>query len=180
VSARAAALGLSAAAAALGGCERMSMNRQPKLTAQAPAPLFPRGTEQQAPPEGAVSQDAPRLDAEAATPPPVTAALVERGRERHDIDCRPCHGPAGAGNGTVVARGFPRPPAYWDPAVRGFSAAQLYDAITHGYGVMYPQAERVEPRDRWAIVAYIRATQIAALPPTPSSASAPQAPAPAP
>lgn len=164
----------------LGGCGDESMSQQPKYTAQAPAAGLMGGVEQQAPPEGAVSQAQIVREADEAEPPPVTPALVERGRERHDIVCRPCHGPTGAGDGLVVSRGYPRPPPYTDPAIRAWSARQLYDSIAQGYGVMYPQAERVEPRDRWAIVAYIRATQAANLPPEPSSVSAPQAPRAAP
>ncbi|MBE7219852.1 MAG: cytochrome c [Caulobacteraceae bacterium] len=158
----------------------MSMNRQPKYLPQAPASTLPLGMEQQPPPAGTVSQRALALEAAEATPPPVTPALVERGRERHDIFCRPCHGPTGAGNGTIVARGFPRPLPYWDPSVRDFSAQRIYDAISNGYGVMYPQAERIPPADRWAIVAYVRALEVAQLPPTPSDTSSRQTPRPAP
>ena len=174
--ANAAVLLAAAAALALGGCSRMSMNQQQKYLPQAPAALFARGMEQQDPPEGTVAQSTLAREAVEAAPPPVTPALVERGREQHDIYCRPCHGPSGAGNGVIVARGFPAPPAYWDASVRNFTARQIYDAITNGYGVMYPQGERVTPADRWAIVAYVRATQIAQLPPYPSSVSAPQVP----
>ncbi len=175
-----ASLPLLALTVALAGCKDESMSRQPKYTAQAPAAALAGGVEQQAPPEGVVSQARLVREADEATPPPVTPALVERGRERHDIVCRPCHGPTGAGDGVVVSRGYPRPPPYTDPAIRAWPASRLYDAITQGYGVMYPQAERVEPRDRWAIVAYIRATQAADLPSEPSSVSAPQAPRAAP
>jgi mono/diheme cytochrome c family protein len=89
----------------------------------------------------------------------VTAALLKRGRERFDIYCSPCHGLDGRGDGMVVTRGFPRPPSYFEPRLLAAPATTFYDAITKGYGVMYSYAARVEPRDRWAIVAYIRALQ---------------------
>ena len=83
------------------------------------------------------------------------------GHERHDIFCKPCHGVSGAGDGTIVARGFPPPPPYWDLKVAAATPAHLFDVITHGYGVMYPYAERIPPADRWAIVAYVRALEVA-------------------
>ena len=90
----------------------------------------------------------------------LTAALLARGRERFDIYCSPCHGLDGQGDGMVVQRGFPRPPSYLEPRLLAAPAGTFYDAITKGYGVMYSYASRVEPRDRWAIVAYIRALQL--------------------
>jgi mono/diheme cytochrome c family protein len=95
-------------------------------------------------------------------PPPVTMALLERGRERFDINCAPCHGRAGDGNGMIVQRGFPRPPSYDIDRLRNVPSQHFYDVITHGYGVMYAYADRVEPADRWAIAAYIRALQASA------------------
>ena len=150
----------SLAAAALAGCDQ-TMTRQAKYGPQSPAPLFANGSEAQAPPEGTVSQDAQADAQAAATPPPVTMALVQRGAERHGIFCKPCHGVSGAGDGTIVARGFPRPPPYWDAKVSAASPGQLFDVITRGYGVMYPYAERIPPADRWAIVAYVRTLEVA-------------------
>ena len=95
-------------------------------------------------------------------PPPVSMALLERGRERFDIYCSPCHGRVGDGNGMIVQRGFPHPPSYYSDTLRNAPNQLFYDVITHGYGVMYSYADRVEPADRWAIVAYIRALQASA------------------
>ena len=149
-----------ASALLLAGCD-LTMTRQPKYGAQAPAPLFSNGTSAQAPPDGTVSQGAQALEQAASNPPPVTLALVQRGAERHEIFCKPCHGVSGAGDGTVVARGFPPPQPYWSPKVRDETGAQMFDVITHGYGVMYPYAERIPPADRWAIIAYVRALNVA-------------------
>lgn len=92
-------------------------------------------------------------------PPPLTMALLERGQQRFDIFCAPCHGRLGDGNGMVVQRGFPRPPSYYSEALRNAPNQHFYDVITHGHGVMYPYADRVDSADRWAILAYIRALQ---------------------
>jgi hypothetical protein len=85
--------------------------------------------------------------------------LLERGRERYDIYCSPCHGRTGDGNGMIVQRGFPAPPSYHIDRLRNAPVGHFYDVITRGYGVMYSYAARVEPADRWAIAAYIRVLQ---------------------
>ena len=160
------------AAVALGGCGDLGMNRQAKYPPQAPAALFANGSEAQAAPAGTVALGAPERDALALSPPPITLALVERGRERHRIACTPCHGERGDGDGAAVQRGFPAPRSYEDPHFRALSGQAIYAAITEGYGQMYPQAERVTPQDRWAIVAYIRALQLASPPTSPAPAGA--------
>lgn len=95
-----------------------------------------------------------------ANPLPLTLALLRRGQQRFDIDCAPCHGRSGDGGGMIVRRGFPAPPSYHSARLRRAPDSHFYQVITHGYGVMYPYADRVAPRDRWAIVAYIRALQL--------------------
>ena len=98
----------------------------------------------------------------APSPPPVTMALLLRGQQQFDIYCSPCHSRLGDGNGMIVQRGFPHPPSYLGDALRQAPNQLFYDVITHGYGAMYSYADRVEPADRWAIVAYIRALQASA------------------
>jgi cytochrome c553 len=93
-------------------------------------------------------------------PMPVTRAMLERGRERYDIFCSVCHGLSGEGDGMIVQRGFPRPPSYNIDRLRQAPVGHFYDVMTRGYGVMYSYASRVEPADRWAIAAYIRALQL--------------------
>jgi mono/diheme cytochrome c family protein len=102
-----------------------------------------------------------RIAAEAAQsyPRPVTLALLERGRERFEIYCVPCHSPLGDGDGMVVRRGFPKPASYHVDRLREAPDRHFYDVITQGYGIMYAYGDRVDPEDRWAIVAYIRALQ---------------------
>jgi mono/diheme cytochrome c family protein len=108
-----------------------------------------------------------RLAAERASaiPYPIDMALLERGRERFDIHCAPCHSRLGDGDGMVARRGFPHPPSYHIDRLRKAPDRHFYDVITNGYGVMYPYGDRVAPEDRWAIVAYIRALQLSQDPP---------------
>lgn len=93
-------------------------------------------------------------------PFPITREVLERGRQRFNIYCSPCHDYAGYGNGIVVQRGFRRPPSYHIDRLRQAPPGYIFDVITNGLGAMYSYASRVEPRDRWAIVAYIRALQL--------------------
>lgn len=93
-------------------------------------------------------------------PYPVTLAMLQRGQERFEIYCAPCHGRTGAGNGMVVQRGFPAPPSYHIDRLRNAPVGHFYDVMTRGYGIMSPYAVRVDPADRWAITAYIRALQL--------------------
>jgi mono/diheme cytochrome c family protein len=90
----------------------------------------------------------------------VTQATLERGRERYNIFCSPCHGLAGDGHGTVVEYGFKMPPSFHDPELRAEPAGYYFDLITRGTRVMPSYAARIQPEDRWAIVAYIRALQL--------------------
>ncbi|HEX3946027.1 MAG TPA: cytochrome c [Rhizomicrobium sp.] len=111
--------------------------------------------------KGTVAQGATARERETAKPPPVSVALLHRGQERYDIYCSVCHGLTGAADGIVVARGFPKPKPFSDPQLMQAPAKELIAAIGQGYGVMYSFSDRVEPKDRWAIVAYIRALQLA-------------------
>lgn len=95
-----------------------------------------------------------------AFPFPVTREVLDRGRERYNIYCTPCHGYTGEGRGMIVQRGFPQPPSYHTDRLRQAPVGHLYDVITNGYGAMYSYAARISPEDRWAIVAYIRALQL--------------------
>lgn len=136
-----------ALAALLGGCGGMA--NQPKQTDYAPLVGPAAGV------TGTV-----RFRARTAPPPPVTLALLQRGQQRYRIYCTPCHSELGDGHGMVVQRGFPAPPAYDIERLRQAPVEYFYDVITQGHGAMYSFAQRVQPRDRWAIAAYIRALQL--------------------
>jgi len=91
--------------------------------------------------------------------PPVTLALLQRGQDRYRIYCTPCHSELGDGHGMVVQRGFPPPPSYHIDRLREAPVQHFYDVMTDGYGAMYAFADRIQPADRWAIAAYIRALE---------------------
>jgi mono/diheme cytochrome c family protein len=93
------------------------------------------------------------------SPIPINAAVLERGQQRFNVFCSPCHGRLGDGEGFIVKRGFPPPPDYAIRRLRQAPIGHFYDVITNGYGVMYSYAERVPVPDRWAIAAYIRVLQ---------------------
>lgn len=93
-------------------------------------------------------------------PEPITKATLERGRQRFEIYCAVCHGRTGEGQGMIVLRGFPPPPSLHIDRLREVPVGHFYEVITNGFGVMYSYANRVEPADRWAIAAYIRALQL--------------------
>ena len=90
----------------------------------------------------------------------ITAEVLARGETQYNISCSPCHGRTGYGDGMVVRRGFPRPPSYHTDQLRNATNEHFYDVITNGFGRMWAYADQVEPRDRWAVAAYMRVLQL--------------------
>jgi mono/diheme cytochrome c family protein len=147
------------AALALAGCnQNLTMSDQKKLAEWERSSVFRNGKVLQVPPEGSVSREQD-LGNVLAEKPPMTLALVQRGRERFNIFCSECHGPGGDADGMVVQRGFPSPPSLHEARLVNAPDEHFVDVITNGYGAMYSYADRVPPADRWAIAAYIRALQ---------------------
>jgi mono/diheme cytochrome c family protein len=138
---------IALAFAVLGGCDDMSV--QPKQKAYSPL-VGPAEL-----PAGMVE-----FGEKIEPAPPVTLALLARGQERYRIYCTPCHSELGDGRGMIVQRGFPPPPSYHIQRLRDAPPPHFYDVISNGYGRMYSFAARVQPADRWAIAAYIRALQL--------------------
>ena len=93
-------------------------------------------------------------------PMAVTAATLERGHERFNVFCSPCHGRTGEGNGMIVQRGFRKPPSYHEDRLRNAPVGYFFDVMTHGFGAMQDYASQLPPADRWAVAAYIRALQL--------------------
>jgi len=93
-------------------------------------------------------------------PMDVTSEVMERGHERFNVFCAPCHGATGLGNGTIVQRGFRAPPSYHEERLREAPAGYFFDVMTNGFGAMQDYASQVPVADRWAIAAYIRALQL--------------------
>ena len=147
----------AAIALLLAGCNG-NMVQQPRYDDYERSPLFADGKAPQAAPDGTVDRQAPQHAAETMRPP-LDAALMARGRERYGIYCAMCHGLDGRGEAVLPARGFPKPPSLLEPRLVAAPSHHVYDVVTNGYGVMYAYSDRVSPRDRWAIAAYVQALQ---------------------
>lgn len=89
----------------------------------------------------------------------ITQAVIERGQNRFNIYCSPCHGRLGNGLGMIVRRGMKQPPSYHIDRLRTAPVGHFFDVVTNGYGVMLNYSAQIQPADRWAIVSYIRALQ---------------------
>jgi mono/diheme cytochrome c family protein len=154
----------------LAGCT-LNMRTQPRLDPFEESTLFEDHSSARPGIAGVVSRDSPQLNPHlyrgqlngefAQTFPfTVTQQVLERGRERYDIFCSPCHGYVGDGQGIVVEYGMRQPASFHDPELRAEPAGYYFDLITNGTRVMPSYAARIQPDDRWAIVAYIRALQL--------------------
>jgi hypothetical protein len=93
-------------------------------------------------------------------PMAVSREVLKRGQERYNIFCAPCHSAVGDGEGEVARRGYLRPPSFHDERLRNAPLGHFYRVMTYGSGAMPDYAQQIEPADRWAIVAYIRALQL--------------------
>ncbi len=142
----------------------LSMTQQRKYTTYQSSDFWADGASARPLPRGASAQHDLARDASAKTPPAMTAALLKRGKDQFTVFCSPCHGASGDGDGVIVQRGFPHPPSYHSDDLRSAPAQHFFEVITNGYGVMYSYASRIDPADRWAIVAYIRALQLSRQP----------------
>ena len=150
---------------------RQDMHDQPKYRPLAASKLFEDGRSARPLVEGTVARGQLRADEllyegrsgeELAKifPFPVTREVLERGRERYNIFCTPCHSLLGDGNGMVVQRGFRRPPSFHIDRLREAPPGHFFDVMTNGFGAMASYASRIPVNDRWAITAYIRALQL--------------------
>lgn len=97
---------------------------------------------------------------DATIPVTMNEALLQRGRDRFDIYCTPCHGYTGDGHGMVAKRGFKQPADLHSDRIRNAPPGYLYDVIAHGYGAMPDYGDELSVQDRWAVVAYIRALEL--------------------
>jgi mono/diheme cytochrome c family protein len=153
------------------GC-RIDMHVQPRLNPLSRSDFFADQRSARPPVEGTVARGQLREDTYFYTgkvgsnpgdymPFKVTKEVLERGRERFDIYCAPCHSRVGDGNGFVPSRGFARkPPSYHIPRLQKAPLGYFYDVMTNGFGIMPDYASQISPQDRWNIVAYIRALQL--------------------
>jgi mono/diheme cytochrome c family protein len=152
------------------GC-RQDMHDQPKYESLEASTFFPDGRASRPPVPGTVARGQLREDTHlyegkiagkpAETFPfPIDLKTLQRGQQRYNIYCTPCHDRVGSGNGMVVRRGFRAPPSYHIERLRQAPPGYLYDVITNGFGAMQDYAAQIPVRDRWAIVAYVRALQL--------------------
>lgn len=163
---------LPAIAALTSAACRQDMQIQPKYVPLDRSWFYSDGRSARPIPAGTVSTDDTDGNPSLATgrdlggflttiPLPLTQALLERGRDRFDIYCSPCHGRLGDGNGMVARRGFQAPADLNSPRVRNAPPGYLYAVIAQGYGSMADYSYQIQSlRDRWAIVAYIRALEL--------------------
>jgi mono/diheme cytochrome c family protein len=154
---------------AMTGC-RQQMANQPRYDPLESSAFFADGQSARPLPPGTVARGELREDAHlyfgisenaAATtfPFPVTLAVLQRGRERYDIYCSPCHSRTGDGDGMIARRGFTRPPSFHTDRLRQLPPGHVFRIITDGFAAMPSYRQQIGPRDRWAIVAYIKALQ---------------------
>lgn len=152
----------------ISGCQylRQDMADQPKNKALSPSDFFGDGRSERPLVENTVARGSLQTDALVIPkdsndfPLPLNAELLERGEERYKIFCSPCQGLQGDGNGMVAMRGMKHPPSYHIDRLRQSPNGYYYDVITNGFGAMQGYDAQVPPRDRWAIIAYLRALQL--------------------
>jgi len=99
-------------------------------------------------------------------PVTVTRELMDRGQDRFNVFCAPCHGLSGNGNGPVNIRAAELAEGTWTPptdvatqTVIDQPVGHLYNTIKNGIRNMPAYGPQISPEDRWAIVAYVRALQ---------------------
>jgi hypothetical protein len=93
-------------------------------------------------------------------PFPVTMQVLERGQERFNVYCTPCHSRVGNGIGMIVQRGYAKAGSFHSARLESAPLGHFFHVITNGYGAMPDYAAQIAPADRWAIVAYIKALQL--------------------
>ena len=182
-------IGFAALAVAVGGCRGMTSEAPPmhpnlnmdyvqRFEAQEPNPLFADGAAMRQPVAGTVARGGLRTEGNAPfyygrtaggdyveeIPIAVNGSLLERGQERYNIYCTPCHGIAGDGRGIVavgnggLGYGF-AVPSYHTEALQARPDGYIYDVIQNGVNTMPSYGHEMAAADRWAIVAYVRALQ---------------------
>lgn len=152
------------------------MDRQNKVRPQTPSAFFADGRVSRLPVEGTVSRQSHFLDVPANTgmqtgttnfvavnPIPITNQLMAQGQQRYNINCAPCHSKVGDGNGVTKKFGMAVVANLHDPRIVQMTDGELFYVITHGRNLMGPYGPNMRPEERWAVVAYVRALQLARL-----------------
>ncbi len=162
------------------------MDRQPKLRPQEPNKFFADGLASRLPVAGTVSRSpgvqvgdekvfrhqthpfntgklAGKTNFVEIIPTAVTAQFLERGQQRYNIYCSPCHSSVGDGKGVTSKYGMTATANLHDPRIVKMADGEIFNTITLGKNTMLPYADKLEPSDRWAVISYVRALQRARL-----------------
>jgi hypothetical protein len=147
------------------------MEAQPKYKAYAESSFYPDGRAMRTPPEGSVPRERvlgnPPLEEGVdengvplrVLPMGLTPPLLEEGRHRFEITCAACHGLLGDGNSRVARNMSIKPPPSLYPHARNDPPGRIFQIISNGYGLMPAYAEHIPARERWAVIAYLRALE---------------------
>lgn len=171
------AIALLALAPLVSACDEDLLNpmasRQPRVNSYGESDFYSDGLAMRDPPEGAVPRERVLSNVGLATgkmpgpgdnylttfPLPVDRALLDLGQRRYNVTCATCHGPVGDGDSIVARQMALRPP----PSLHDYAdrpVGYLFEVATHGFGLMASYQAELPVRERWAVVAYIRALQI--------------------
>ncbi len=162
--------GLGLAALAATGC-RQDMHNQPKFYPQRSTTFYADGRSARPQVENTVARNQLQGNLYFSSglvngkegdgmPVPVTAELLQRGQEKYNIFCTPCHSRVGNGAGMIVQRGYRPAGNFHTDRLRNAPLGHLYSVIANGYGAMPEYGSQIASEDRWAIVAYVRALQL--------------------
>ena len=152
------------------GC-RQDMHNQPKYRPLRPSTLFADGSSARQPVDGTVARGTLNADEALFTgmqngapvaemPFAISASDLDRGEERYNIFCAPCHDQTGSGQGMIVQRGYRQPPSFHIERLKTVEPGYMFDVITNGFGVMPDYRAQIDARDRWRIIAYVKALQL--------------------
>ncbi len=154
----------------LAGC-RQDMHNQPKFVPQRGTDFYADGRSARPQVENTVARSQLHQDTYFYTgmengkegdglPFPATMAVLERGQERYNIYCTPCHSRVGNGAGMIVERGYAKAGNFHEARLIAAPLGHFFAVMTNGYGAMPEYSAQITPQDRWAIAAYIRALQL--------------------
>ena len=163
------------------------MHNQPKYRPLRPSSLFADGSSARQSVDGTVARGALNADEALFTgktggvavtemPFAITEADLNRGQERFNIFCAPCHDSSGNGRGMVVQRGYRQPPSFHIERLKTADPGYIFDVMTNGFGVMPDYRAQIDARDRWRIIAYLRALQLSQPTAPEAAVGAPPAP----
>jgi mono/diheme cytochrome c family protein len=163
-------MGAMAAAMLLAGC-RQDMHNQPKFVPQRGTTFFADGRSARPQVANTVARDQMHDNEYFYTglvggkegdgfPITITPEVMQRGQERYNIYCAPCHSRVGNGDGMIVQRGYRPAGNFHEDRLRNAPLGHFFNVMTNGYGAMPDYAAQLTPEDRWAVVAYIRALQL--------------------